>query len=73
MSILRKEIQALRMKQLRIEKKQKRDNAEVWKVIEALEILTLESTGVDAGSKVFIAATKTMGKRGLKFVPKNKN
>ena len=40
MSALEKEIQALRMKQSRIEKKQKEDNAEVWSRIEQLELLT---------------------------------
>lgn len=73
MSIIRNEIQALRMKQLRIEKKQRKDNEDVWKIIAALEVLSLEDTGVDAGKvskEVVITAKKIMQKRGLKFPPK---
>ena len=47
MSALEKEIQALRMKQSRIEKKQREDNAEVWDRISQLELLTkAEESGV---------------------------
>lgn len=68
MGALEKEIQALRMKQSRIEKKQRAENAEVWSRIAILEQLALEKPGVDAGElspSALIMANKIMQKRGL--------
>ena len=70
MSALEKEIQALRMKQSRIEKKQKQENAEVWSRIETLEQLAKENkSGVDAGNhspSTLISLNKTAQRRGWK-------
>jgi len=72
MSVLEKEIQALRMKQSRIEKKQREDNAEVWDRIEQLEQLTKaeENSGVDAATKlspaVQLLANQAARRRGWK-------
>ncbi|MEY8761731.1 hypothetical protein [Chryseobacterium tongliaoense] len=69
MGALEKEIQALRMKQSRIEKKQKEENAEVWSRIETLEQLARENTGVVAGQlspSVQIAINKVALRRGWK-------
>ena len=73
MSALEKEIQALRMKQSRIEKKQKEDNAEVWSRIEQLELLTKaeEIRGVDAAKNKLspaaqIQINKVAQRRGWK-------
>lgn len=49
MGALEKELNALRMKQSRIEKKQMEENKEVWGRIAELEKIALENTGVDAG------------------------
>lgn len=72
MSVLEKEIQALRMKQSRIEKKQREDNAEVWDRIAQLEQLTKaeENSGVDAANKlspaVQLLANQAARRRGWK-------
>ncbi|MCY0967897.1 hypothetical protein [Chryseobacterium wangxinyae] len=71
MSALEKEIQALRMKQSRIEKKQREENAEVWDRIEKLELLTkAEESGVDAANKlspaVQLLANQAARRRGWK-------
>lgn len=69
MSALEKEIQALRMRQFRIEEKQRRENKEVWSRIETLEKLAREGTGVDAGEisqSVQIALNKAAIRRGYK-------
>jgi hypothetical protein len=70
MGALEKEIQALKMKQIGIEKKQKKDNGEVWSRIQLLEKLALENeTGVDAGKvnpSVQIALNRVANRRGYK-------
>lgn len=70
MDALEKEIQALRMKQSRIEKKQREENAEVWSRIEVLQKLAQENnSGVDAGElspSVLIAINKVARRRGWK-------
>ncbi|WP_294288491.1 hypothetical protein [uncultured Chryseobacterium sp.] len=68
MSAVEKEIQALRMKQSRIEQKQRKENAEVWSRIEQLENIARENTGVDAGvaPSVQIAINKVALRRGWK-------
>ncbi|MDF2931261.1 MAG: hypothetical protein K0R36_592 [Chryseobacterium sp.] len=71
MSALEKEIQALRMKQSRIEKKQREDNAEVWDRISQLELLTkAEESGVDAAKQlspaVQLLANQAARRRGWK-------
>lgn len=72
MSVLEKEIQALRMKQSRIEKKQREDNAEVWDRIAQLELLTKaeENSGVDAATQlspaVQLLANQAARRRGWK-------
>ena len=66
-NVLEKEIQALRMKQHRIEEKQRKDNAEVWSRIETLEQVSRENAGVDAGElspSVQIALNKVAQRRG---------
>ncbi|WP_312900237.1 hypothetical protein, partial [Chryseobacterium taichungense] len=67
---LEKEIQALRMKQSRIEDKQRKENAEVWSRIATLEQLAREDkTGVDAGPlspSVQISINKVASRRGWK-------
>ena len=66
MDALVKEINALRMKQCRIEEKQKKDNNEVWGRIAELEKIALENTGVDAGEishSVQIAVNKVALRR----------
>lgn len=50
MGALENEIKALRMKQSRIEKQQRKDNNEVWGRIAELEKIALENAGVDAGT-----------------------
>lgn len=72
MSALEKEIQALRMKQSRIEKKQREENAEVWSRIKQLELLTkAEESGVDAAQTlspaVQIQINKVAQRRGWKY------
>ena len=49
MGELENEIKALRMKQSRMEAKQRKENDEVWGRIAELEKIALENTGVDAG------------------------
>jgi len=69
LNALEKEIQALRMKQSRIGKKQEEENAEVWSRIETLEKLARENTGVDAGKlspSVQIAINRVARRRGWK-------
>lgn len=70
MGALENEIKALRMKQSRMEEKQRKDNNEVWGRIAELEKIALENTGVDAGqenSSVQIALNKVALRRyGLK-------
>lgn len=69
MDILEKEIQALKMKQTRIEQKQKKENEEIWSRIEILEKLARENTGVDAGElspSAQIAINKVALRRGWK-------
>jgi hypothetical protein len=67
MNALKNEIQALRMKQSRIEQKQREDNQKVWSRIETLEKLAIENTGVDAGDlpqSVQIGLNKAALRRG---------
>lgn len=69
MGALEREIQALRMKQSRIEKKQREENEEVWSRIGVLEKLARENTGVDAGElspSAQIAINKVARRRGWK-------
>lgn len=69
LNTLEKEIQALKMKQSRIEKKQRDENAEVWSRIATLEQLARENTGVDAGplsQSVQISINKVASRRGWK-------
>ncbi|MGE8528469.1 hypothetical protein [Chryseobacterium rhizosphaerae] len=70
MGALQKEIQALKMRQVTIEKKQTKENGEVWSRIEVLEKLAIESkSGVDAGNisqSVQIALNKAALRRGYK-------
>ncbi|WBV60283.1 hypothetical protein PFY12_14740 [Chryseobacterium camelliae] len=66
MGTLEKEIQALRMKQSRIEKKQREENAEVWSRIKTLEQLAREDTGVDAGNKLSPNAQISINKVALR-------
>jgi hypothetical protein len=70
MGALEKEIQALKMRQVGIEKKQKKENGEVWSRIELLEKLALENeSGVDAGEhsqSVQIALLRASNRRGYK-------
>ncbi len=73
MGTIESEINALKQKQNRLEKKQKKENEEVWRRIEILEKIALEGSGVDAGGisqNVLIALTKSMQRRGLKYLPK---
>ncbi|MDN5423702.1 MAG: hypothetical protein L0G07_09875 [Chryseobacterium sp.] len=66
MGALEKELNALRMKQSRIEKRQREENNEVWGRIAQLEKIALENTGVDAGKidpSVQIALNKVSLKR----------
>lgn len=70
MGALEKEIQALKMRQIGIEKKQKKENGEVWSRIELLEKLALENeSGVDAGNinaSVQIALNRVANRRGYR-------
>ena len=71
MSALEKEIQALRMKQSRIDKKYKKESEEIWSRIEELTKLAQENTsGVDAAQKLSPAAqimiNKVAQRRGWK-------
>lgn len=70
MGALENEIQALKMRQIGIEKKQKKDNGEVWSRIELLEKLALENeSGVDAGNitpSVQIALNRVANRRGYR-------
>ncbi|SMP16420.1 hypothetical protein [Chryseobacterium profundimaris] len=70
LNTLEREIQALRMKRSRIEKKQREENAEVWSRIATLEQLAKENkSGVDAGNhspSTLISLNKTAQRRGWK-------
>ncbi|WPO89919.1 hypothetical protein [Chryseobacterium sp. HR92] len=70
MGALEKEIQALKMRQLGIEKKQEKDNDEVWSRIKLLEKLALENeSGVDAGEinpSVQVALLRVANRRGYR-------
>lgn len=70
MGALEKEIQALKMRQIGIEKKQNKDNGEVWSRIELLEKLALENeSGVDAGEinpNVQVALLRVANRRGYR-------
>ncbi|MDR3026011.1 hypothetical protein [Chryseobacterium sp.] len=70
MGALEKEIQALKMRQVGIEKKQKKENEDVWSRIKLLEKLALENeSGVDAGELspgVQIALLRARNRRGYR-------
>lgn len=69
MNTLQREIQALKMKQSRIEQNQKKENEAVWSRITTLEQLARENTGVDAGplsQSVQISINKVASRRGWK-------
>lgn len=69
MNTLQREIQALKMKQSRIEQNQKKENEAVWSRITTLEQLARENTGVDAGTlsqSVQISINKVASRRGWK-------
>jgi hypothetical protein len=70
-NVLEKEIQALRVKQSRIEARQKKANEEVWSRIETIEKIALEKPGADAGNEIppsiQIAINKVARRRGWKY------
>lgn len=73
MESLKNEINALRQKQYRIEKKQKKDNAEIWNRIELLSELIEQTNNIGSKRSISdsmqISINKIAQRRGWKNPP----